>query len=617
MYGTETGIAEKLMHQLGLATRPSLEHVWADWTGCLPSDPQSPPGRTNYLYQAPFLAPPLFTGSRFRLYAFFKPGAMPVGPVRITAVTGGLELGFHFLIAVLDVPVTRLASSGQTLHRLGARAMIRDLEEGSSHLHWQRAVALSSGFAQWASRQDQGSSWSLQIADPDPQQVRAELLEISLRYGLVSSVASFVATEEAEYVVEPSDDKMSLTSARIRSLGLPPCSGDPTMGMLKQDRDLANREARLNELFAKLDKLEQLNELFDKIEKLEHVVHKNMPLGEYAQPADLRSGPELKREIGELSAIIMNPNTPERDSEAANINAEKAMNAYEKTPEYAAEVAQQREEWLRKNEPLNKAAFGRMTKVYNLTTLKSDMSVLERVKLFPVLRLLMMSPDTILKKRESDFRTFILSGLSEDELRAVCSVLPNFRNDQQAQKHFAAKLIEKIEEVANAVARPAPPRHKKFVPRMRNDNHLDLFVELFAKMNVPVSSPHRPLARVLPVIDSTPPVNPALPLPDAGTVRLELTEALDALLSSAAAGNEKDMAAKTRQAIASLKKLATAGKRINAHESGKLEQMATSIVEAVKVLVREKQGTLKNQLAQILDNVKTQANKISCDGLAN
>ncbi|MDP2434500.1 MAG: VWA domain-containing protein [archaeon] len=74
--------------------------------------------------QAPFLPPPLFSGSKFVLFAFFPPGQLPVSHATLTAQAPGGQLN-------IDIPVTLLKSGGRTLHLLAARALIRDLEEGT------------------------------------------------------------------------------------------------------------------------------------------------------------------------------------------------------------------------------------------------------------------------------------------------------------------------------------------------------------------------------------------------------------------------------------------------------------------------------------------------------
>lgn len=38
----------------------------------------------------------------------------------------------------IDVPITKLQTVGKTLHVLGAKTLVRDLEEGTSHLHWRK-----------------------------------------------------------------------------------------------------------------------------------------------------------------------------------------------------------------------------------------------------------------------------------------------------------------------------------------------------------------------------------------------------------------------------------------------------------------------------------------------
>ena len=87
-------------------------------------------GRNDVIYQAPFLPPPIFSGAKFTYYAFFAKDQVPVDVVTITAQSpeGPIEL---------SVPVTKIESVGRTVHLLAAKTLIKDLEDGTSHLHYR------------------------------------------------------------------------------------------------------------------------------------------------------------------------------------------------------------------------------------------------------------------------------------------------------------------------------------------------------------------------------------------------------------------------------------------------------------------------------------------------
>jgi len=163
-------------------------------------------GRNADLYQAPFLPPPIFSNTRFVMYAFFAAGRIPIESVRISceSPSGPMDI---------DVPVTTLTSVGKTIHCLGARTLIRDLQDGSSHLHWRKTnvpPSLRGGgngdqlFRGWytgstkavgGAGQDSASAWGLEPVTPPANVVRNEMVDLGVRFGLVSAATSFVAVE--------------------------------------------------------------------------------------------------------------------------------------------------------------------------------------------------------------------------------------------------------------------------------------------------------------------------------------------------------------------------------------------------------------------------------------
>jgi hypothetical protein len=170
-----------------------------------------PLGRNEQVFQAPFLPPPLFSGSRFLMFAFIPAGASAGGHVTVTAEAPGSGEPMS-----LRIPVQPVRSLGRTLHVLAARALIRDLEEGSSCLHFRRtavpadrrpAVAAGSpaafgrGWTRLAGRglggagQDTATGASLESVTPSADAVRRQLVELGCRYQLTSRETSMVAVQ--------------------------------------------------------------------------------------------------------------------------------------------------------------------------------------------------------------------------------------------------------------------------------------------------------------------------------------------------------------------------------------------------------------------------------------
>ena len=79
--------------------------------------------------QAPHFAPPVFNGERFVVFAFFKPEFGVPARVELKGSSDAGPLSFD--ISLESLPVIQ----GNTIHSLAARALIRDLEEGTSFMH--------------------------------------------------------------------------------------------------------------------------------------------------------------------------------------------------------------------------------------------------------------------------------------------------------------------------------------------------------------------------------------------------------------------------------------------------------------------------------------------------
>lgn len=179
----------KVMGTLKQALQPALTNLKVDWgatapaptpapatgfatmapkIGCLighrvgeQKKPASSAVRNDLVYQAPYNLPPIFSNKRFICYAYLHPS---VNPEKITLTADSPD-------GPLDVTLPIERTTGAVIHRLAARALIRDLEEGSSHLH--------------------DSS-----IRPDESKVKSEIVSLGLKFNLASKHTSFVAIED-------------------------------------------------------------------------------------------------------------------------------------------------------------------------------------------------------------------------------------------------------------------------------------------------------------------------------------------------------------------------------------------------------------------------------------
>ncbi|HET7217925.1 MAG TPA: hypothetical protein VFJ02_07745, partial [Vicinamibacterales bacterium] len=122
--------------------------------------------------QAPSAIPPVFSGGRMLLYAFLKDASPTTNQttVRLSAMAPGGPIAFD-----VGVDPAR-AAAGRTVTTLAARARIRELEESPE---WTSARGSLQGGRKAAG-------------------VRAEIIELSVRYGVISRETSFVAIERRD-----------------------------------------------------------------------------------------------------------------------------------------------------------------------------------------------------------------------------------------------------------------------------------------------------------------------------------------------------------------------------------------------------------------------------------
>jgi hypothetical protein len=152
-------IEPKVVRQFGRLLAPALADVQVSWGGL---DAK----------QVPSTVPPIFAGGRLLLYAFVKEVSTGVPPatVRLTATSPSGPVSFD-----VQFDASRVVG-GRTVATLAARARIRELEEGPE---WTGARG---------SRQRERKTTS----------ASREIVELSIRYGLMSRETSFVAIERRE-----------------------------------------------------------------------------------------------------------------------------------------------------------------------------------------------------------------------------------------------------------------------------------------------------------------------------------------------------------------------------------------------------------------------------------
>jgi hypothetical protein len=152
-------IEPKVVRQFARLLSPALTDVRASWGGLDAT-------------QAPAVIPPVFAGGRLLLYAFVKEVSTGRTPtkVQLTATSPSGPVTFD-----VEFDPSRIVD-GRTVATLAARARIRELEESPE---WTSARG---------SRQRERRTTG----------VSREIVELSLRYGLISRETSFVAIERRE-----------------------------------------------------------------------------------------------------------------------------------------------------------------------------------------------------------------------------------------------------------------------------------------------------------------------------------------------------------------------------------------------------------------------------------
>jgi len=149
-------IESKVVRQFGRLLSPALHDVKIEWVGAP-------------VTSMPIKVPPVFAGGRLVVYGFPKTNERPAA-VRLSAKGPTTPVSFEVPLAGARI------ARGKAVATLAARARIRELEEGGEWL------------ASRGSRQQDRKSSS----------VSKEIIELSVRYSLISRETSFVAVERRE-----------------------------------------------------------------------------------------------------------------------------------------------------------------------------------------------------------------------------------------------------------------------------------------------------------------------------------------------------------------------------------------------------------------------------------
>jgi len=143
------------------------------------------------------------------------------------------------------------------------------------------------------------------------------------------------------------------------------------------------------------------------------------------------------------------------ESEKLNVEYDKLTILLEKFPEFQLETEGVENQWKKDNHLENLSA---LKKIWNELKKLKDEDRIERFKKDPVLSLLSLSPDAILKQHEANWLILTAHDLNLLESRAVYAVLPVFKKEQTRQQQFVDGLQTKIEEMKKKKLEPVKPK---------------------------------------------------------------------------------------------------------------------------------------------------------------
>jgi len=149
---------ELVITQLRYAMKPALTDVKLNW------------GTLKNVGQSPFRAPPLFLDNKIVFYGFLTEEMKEPTTITLKAETAIQQFEFSVTIDPKSL------QKGDLPHKLGAKSLIRDLEEGRSYMH-----------------KDDKSL----IQGKTENDVKNEIIRLSTSYGVISKYTAFIAIEDS------------------------------------------------------------------------------------------------------------------------------------------------------------------------------------------------------------------------------------------------------------------------------------------------------------------------------------------------------------------------------------------------------------------------------------
>jgi len=128
-------------------------------------------GTLRNVGQSPYRAPPLFLDNKIVFYGFLTEEMKEPTTITLKAETAIQQFEFSVTIDPKSL------QNGDLPHKLGAKSLIRDLEEGRSYMH-----------------KDDKSL----IQGKTENDVKNEIIRLSTSYGVISKYTAFIAIEDSD-----------------------------------------------------------------------------------------------------------------------------------------------------------------------------------------------------------------------------------------------------------------------------------------------------------------------------------------------------------------------------------------------------------------------------------
>eukprot|EP00588_Corethron_pennatum_P016065 CAMPEP_0194304156 /NCGR_PEP_ID=MMETSP0171-20130528/1942_1 /TAXON_ID=218684 /ORGANISM="Corethron pennatum, Strain L29A3" /LENGTH=788 /DNA_ID=CAMNT_0039055323 /DNA_START=383 /DNA_END=2749 /DNA_ORIENTATION=- len=170
---SDKDVFDAVERQMHVASTPALDDLEITWQGFSPSN----------IEQTPFATPPLVLNKRFLMYFFLESEASPTG-VKITAQNYATNLALEYNIPIEKDSIFLSSSAPDIIHKMAARTMIRDLEEGGSR---------------FSLNQIKKAEFKVQ------NQVNKEIVRLGVKYQIASSQTSFIAIDNTNWSEAASD----------------------------------------------------------------------------------------------------------------------------------------------------------------------------------------------------------------------------------------------------------------------------------------------------------------------------------------------------------------------------------------------------------------------------